>query len=89
LPQNGADGLVPISTLPADYYDHDAARHRLVGRRTGRVFALGDTVDATLVEADTIGGRMVFRLDDYSASRTAAPVQPRGGRPRRGYLRRR
>ena len=37
LPEIGADGLVPISTLPSDYYDHDSARHRLVGRRTGRV----------------------------------------------------
>jgi ribonuclease R len=89
LPETGADGLVPISTLPSDYYDHDAAHHRLVGRRTGRIFALGDAVNATLVEADTIGGRMVFRLDDHAGSRTAAPVPPHGGRPRRGYRRRR
>jgi ribonuclease R len=89
LPETGADGLIPISTLPSDYYDHDAARHRLVGRRTGRVFALGDAVNATLVEADTIGGRMVFRLDNDSGSRAAAPVRPHGGRPRRGYRRRR
>ncbi|HEX2151269.1 MAG TPA: ribonuclease R [Stellaceae bacterium] len=84
LPETGADGLIPISTLPADYYDHDAARHRLVGRRTSRVFALGDAVNATLVEVDAIGGRMVFRLDEDSASRTGVPVQPR-----RGYRRRR
>ena len=35
LPETGADGLVPISTLPADYYDHDASRHRLVGGAPG------------------------------------------------------
>ena len=44
LPENGADGLVPISTLPADYYDRDERAHRLVGRRSGRVFPLGDEV---------------------------------------------
>ena len=75
LPESGADGLVPISTLPSDYYDHDAARHRLVGRRTGRVFALGDAVTAILVEADPIGGRLVFRLDDERLPRR------RAGRP--------
>ena len=83
LPETGADGLIPISTLPSDYYDHDSARHRLVGRRTGRVFALGDAVSAILVEADAIGGRMVFRLDDHSASRTAARSPADRGRPRR------
>ena len=44
LPESGADGLVPVSTLPSDYYDHDARRHRLVGRRSGQEFALGDAV---------------------------------------------
>jgi ribonuclease R len=89
LPETGADGLVPVSTLPSDYYDHDAARHGLVGRRTGRVFALGDAVTATLVEADAIGGRMVFRLDGDSGARAAASARPRRGFPRRGYPRRR
>jgi len=64
LPDSGADGLIPVSTLPADYYDHDAARHRLVGRRTDRAFALGDAVRVVLVEADAVGGRLVFRLDE-------------------------
>ena len=89
LPETGADGLIPISTLPSDYYDHDSARHRLVGRRTGLIFALGDAVNATLVEADAIGGRMVFRLDDHSASRAAAPIRPHRGRSRGIYRRRR
>ncbi|MCD8518229.1 MAG: S1 RNA-binding domain-containing protein, partial [Flavobacterium sp.] len=33
-----ADGLVPIRSLPGDYYIHDEANHALVGRRTGRIF---------------------------------------------------
>jgi ribonuclease R len=64
LPESGADGLVPISTLPSDYYDHDPGRHRLVGRRSGRIYALGDAVRVILVEADPVGGRLVFRLDE-------------------------
>ena len=85
LPESGADGLVPISSLPSDYYVHEAARHRLVGRRSARVFALGDRVTATLVEADPIGGRLLFRIEGDS------PARPNGVamRPRRGLYRRR
>jgi ribonuclease R len=85
LPETGTDGLVPISSLPPDYYRHDAARHRLSGRSGGRVFALGDAVTVTLVEADATGGRLVFRLDDGGAAR------PRPARlyPRRGSYRHR
>jgi ribonuclease R len=85
LPDSGADGLIPISTLPADYYDHEAARHRLVGRRSGRVFALGDPLRVMLVEADAIGGRLVFRIADDPA----LPLNPPGMRSRRVGHRRR
>jgi ribonuclease R len=85
LPESGADGLVPISSLPSDYYNHEAARHRLVGRRSARVFALGDAVTATLVEADAIGGRLLFRIEDESLARP----NPAALRPRRGWYRRR
>ncbi|MGC2414952.1 MAG: ribonuclease R [Stellaceae bacterium] len=88
LPESGADGLVPISSLPADYYDHEALRHRLVGRRSNRVFALGDAVTVTLVEADAIGGRLVFRIEGEPASRPTSS-RPEASRPRRGLYRRR
>jgi len=84
LPESGADGLVPVSTLPSDYYDHDARRHRLVGRRYGRKFALGDAVTVRLAEVDPVGGRLLFRLEEESFAR------PRVTDPRRGRgLRRR
>jgi ribonuclease R len=62
--ETGADGLIPISSLPTDFYRHDSRRHRLVGQRTRRVFALGDAVSARLDEADPISGRAVFRLEE-------------------------
>jgi ribonuclease R len=64
LAQSGAIGLVPISTLPADYYDRDGKALRLVGRRYGRVFRLGDAVTVRLVEADAIGSRLLLRIED-------------------------
>ena len=85
LPESGADGLIPISSLPSDYYDHEAAHHRLVGRRSGRVFALGDAVTVTLLEADAIGGRLVFRIEGETFARPrSASLRPRRGLYRRG-----
>jgi ribonuclease R len=62
--ETGADGLIPMSSLPADFYRHDARRHRLVGRHTRRVFALGDAITARLDEADPVSGRLVLRLEE-------------------------
>ncbi len=62
LDDSGADGLVPISTLPEDYYDHIAAEHSLVGRRWGRRYRLGERVSVRLTEADPITGGMVLEL---------------------------
>ncbi|GGF36684.1 ribonuclease R [Aliidongia dinghuensis] len=64
LAESGADGLVPISSLPADYYHHDERAHRLVGQRSGRVYRLGDTVDVRLAEADPVAGGLTFQLID-------------------------
>jgi ribonuclease R len=83
LPESGADGLVPISTLPSDYYDHDPRKHRLVGRRSGRQFALGDAVTVRLAEADPIGGRLLFRLEGESFAEPRFTGFRRGRGPRR------
>jgi ribonuclease R len=61
--ENGANGFVPISTLPGDYYEWDKGAHRLIGRRSGRIFRIGDEVSVRLVEVDAIGGRLVFRIE--------------------------
>jgi ribonuclease R len=62
LTDSGGDGLVPISSLPDDYYDHDEVRHRLVGKRHGQSFALGDSVEVELKEANPLTGGLVFHL---------------------------
>jgi ribonuclease R len=84
LLENGADGLVPISTLPSDYYDRDARMHRLIGRHGGRVFKLGDDVLVRLVDADGMGGRLVFRIEEtpaFAGAKTSALVRSRRRRP--------
>jgi len=71
LAETGADGLVPMHSLPGDYYDHDEGRHRLVGRRTRRQYTLGDEVHVQLAEADTVTGSLRFVLIDDQAQRSS------------------
>jgi ribonuclease R len=58
----GADGLVPIRSLPGDFYNHDPVRHRLVGQRSNRVYTLGEPVEVRLVEAQPVSGGLTFEL---------------------------
>ena len=94
LEETGADGFVPIGTLPSDYYDHDERRHCLVGRKTGRRYGLGDTVEARLTEADPMTGSLVLEIMG-GGSPTREKARNRGGRaqarhggPKRGGRRR-
>ncbi len=83
--ENGASGIVPLGSLPDDRWDHDEATHRLIGRRTGLTFSLGQAVEARLVEAVPRTGGMVFQLMQGIPAR---PGRGRGdGRPPRGLQR--
>ena len=78
----GADGLVPIRSLPADSYRHDAARHRLEAQGSKRYYSLGDVVDVRLDEADPVTGSLILHLISETAGRSAsrsvrAPIRKR------------
>ena len=78
LDDSGADGLIPISTLPEDYYDHLAAEHSLVGRRWGRRYSLGERVSTRLTEADPITGGMVLELIEEPSGSRETPAEAAG-----------
>ena len=62
LPQFGADGFVPISTLGRDYYIYDEAHQALSGEKTGLGFRLGDSVQVRLAEAVPLAGALRFEM---------------------------
>nr|WP_245415222.1 ribonuclease R [Hoeflea marina] len=62
LPQFGADGFVPISTLGTEYFLFDEAHMALVGEKSGLGFRLGDQVDVRLVEAVPLAGALRFEI---------------------------
>ncbi|OCW56722.1 ribonuclease R [Hoeflea olei] len=62
LPQFGADGFIPVSTLGLDYYIYDEAHQALTGDRTGLGYRLGDAVEVKLVEVIPLAGSMRFEM---------------------------
>jgi ribonuclease R len=62
LDENGADGLIPIKTLPDDYYEHVEKAHALIGRRTKRIFRLCAPVRVMIREADRLTGSCILSL---------------------------
>jgi ribonuclease R len=73
---SGASGLVPISSLPDDFWMHDEAAQTLTGRRSGLTFRLAQEVEARLAEASPITGGLIFQIMQGSTS----PGGSQGGR---------
>ena len=58
---NTCEGLVPISTLPGEFF-YDEKNISL--RSRDRIFRIADPVRVTLTEVDIIGGKLAFELVD-------------------------
>ena len=54
------DGLVHITALGDDYFHFDAAKHRLIGERTRRIFRLGDPMRVKVMRVDLDEARIDF-----------------------------
>ncbi|MGB3389948.1 MAG: RNB domain-containing ribonuclease, partial [Pseudaminobacter sp.] len=62
LPQFGADGFIPVSSLEGDYYIYDETTRSLFGERTGKGYQLADRVEVRLVEVAPLAGAMRFEM---------------------------
>ncbi len=62
LPQFGADGFIPISTLGDEYFRFDEGARALYGERSGNGYQLADLVDVKLVEIAPLAGAMRFEM---------------------------
>ncbi|TKT76980.1 ribonuclease R [Aquamicrobium sp. LC103] len=62
LPQYGADGFIPVSSLGDDYYIFDEAARALFGERTGKGYQLADQVEVRLIEVAPMAGAMRFEM---------------------------
>ncbi|OJG00249.1 ribonuclease R [Pararhizobium antarcticum] len=62
LPDYGANGFVPISTLGRDYFVYDESHQSLSGEKTGLGYRLGDETTVKLVEAVPLAGALRFEM---------------------------
>jgi ribonuclease R len=74
--ESGASGLVPVRSLPDDYWRYDEREQTLTGQRTRLAFRLAQEVDVRLAEASPVTGGLIFHILQ------GAPTQRQGKRPR-------
>lgn len=83
------EGLVHITNLPHDYYQFEAAQHRLVGERTRQVFRLGDELTVKVAAVNLDDRKVDLEMVAFSPSarkgagrgKTAAPaIDTKGNR---------
>jgi ribonuclease R len=84
LTDSGADGLVPASSLGAEYFIHDDRTHALVGERSGVRWRLGAKVRVRLLEATPVTGGLLFEMLSDPEPRDPKAPAPRLGMRRRG-----
>ena len=92
LDPNGVDGLVPMRRLD-DHYVHDEDHHALIGRNSGHVYRLGDSIRVRLDEVNVVTGSLsltvVSHETDGSGTIKLRPEKAKRGNKGRKYHRRR
>ena len=89
------DGLVHVTALRRDYYQFDAAHHRLVGEMTGRKYRLGDRLRVIVARVDMEERKIDFDLAEtpdeppLAKKKKKRAKSTRKGAPKRSRLRRR
>ncbi|MDE4944848.1 ribonuclease R, partial [Francisella tularensis subsp. holarctica] len=46
------EGLIHVSAIPGDYYIYDEAKDILIGKRTHKVYTIGQDITVRVVRAD-------------------------------------
>ena len=64
LEDGAADGFMPLSGLPDDYYDLDAAGQTLTGRHNGWTFTVGTPLRVQIEEVTPVSGGILLRWID-------------------------
>lgn len=60
----GAEGLIPLTSMPDDYYILGEGNLELMAERRGLVFRMGEKITARLAEASPITGGLIFKYLD-------------------------
>ncbi|MEM6898715.1 MAG: ribonuclease R [Pseudomonadota bacterium] len=84
LSESGADGLVPMSRLPDEYWIHDERVQALVARGSGRRYVMGQDVAVRLEEATPLTGGLLLEMLTKPLKRAPGQKAPQERPPRKG-----
>jgi ribonuclease R len=74
LSELGAEGMVKLSSMDDDYYLYEEKQFRLIGRRRGRIFRLGDQIKVGVQKVDTVLSEIdLFVVKSPAAKRKSSP----------------
>ena len=89
LDETGADGLIPVRSLGAEYFRYDRDANVLTGSDSGTEIGLGQRVTVRLAEAVPVTGGLTLELLSLEgeAMRPKGRGRPSGrGKPKRGKV---
>ena len=61
---NTIEGMVPLAQMDDDYYEFDEKNMLVFGRRTKKIYRLGDRVLVTVAKVDRIMGTIDFIFEE-------------------------
>lgn len=67
------EGLVHVTSLAHDYYAFDPVGHKLTGKRSNKVYRLGDRVDVIVARVDLDERKIDFEVANMESSELEAP----------------
>ena len=81
------DGLVHVTALKRDYYQFDAAHHRLVGELTGRSYRLGDRLQVQVARVNMEDRKIDFDLVGNADEKEVTKTRRKGKKGKTGHRR--
>jgi len=80
----GGDGLMPVRDIGGDYYRFDEAARTLTGEHSGDVYALGQTLQLKLAEANPVSGALRFEMPEGKGAPSSSSSSSSGAPGKRG-----
>lgn len=74
------EGMIRMADMTDDFYEFDEKNYRIIGRKTGKTFRLGDRIDVRIKKTD-IDRRLIDLVfaSDYLKDRSGNPADSRKG----------
>ncbi len=74
---NSCEGLIRCETMTNDYYEYNETTHQLVGKRSGRIYKIGDIIRITVASCNVLMRRVDFVLEEDAKPHVFAMIKKR------------